>query len=505
MNGLRSGGIGRSERNAGFDSPESRFLKGFFLQATVKPALLHSSTRHTVEMKERQDFGASSLHTGTASALDHEDEDASSRTGFFDSPLSQYNLGFANSTPGRYTLALAMHADLGSPPNVNEYSGPSYTSRLIWEANRDDLVGFNASLTLEADGDLVLRDTDGRFIFKPGMKLQSRMSLSNSSLGVYSLVMEPVLHGNGPGLFLDLGLTNVSAAANVKSQTYSLNTTRTLRLKNSNTVNQSFMRLEPDGNLRAYTLGSMYRWEDPPYQLFDDSCSLPQKCQPFGICSNGDCVGYLKPDSTKAAWSNTCTAPRVDSCTDVQSLDFLSVSVAEYFSSRYLNSSVTSFEDCKSRCLQNCSCSAFFYWNKSSSCFMTNNVNTLQTVSNQSHVAYIKAIVVEQGSSGLSAGAIAGTVVGSLFLMLQVLGTGGFGGVYEGVLPDGRKVAVKQLESTGQGKKEFYAEVSILGTIHHWNLVKLLGFCSEGLNKLLVYEHMENSSLDKWIYQDCVE
>ncbi|EFJ22522.1 hypothetical protein SELMODRAFT_35175, partial [Selaginella moellendorffii] len=87
----------------------------------------------------------------------------------------------------------------------------------------------------------------------------------------------------------------------------------------------------------------------------------------------------------------------------------------------------------------------------------------------------------------------------------KVLGTGGFGGVYEGVLPDGRKVAVKKLESTGQGKKQFYAEVAILGTIHHWNLVKLLGFCSEGLNRLLVYEHMENGSLDKWIYQDCVE
>ncbi|XP_024515630.1 G-type lectin S-receptor-like serine/threonine-protein kinase SD2-5 [Selaginella moellendorffii] len=571
------------------------------------------------------------------------------RTGFFESDRGLYNLGFANSTPGRYTLALVLNADLGSPPN--KYSGPSYTSRLIWEANREDPVGFNASLTLGADGNLVLRDADGRFvwstdtankgathaeilktgnfvvrsnntilwqsfdhpsdtlmvsqIFEPGMKLQSRTTLSNSSLGVYSLVMEPgglvlysnfsgsqepywvksyygqdtlsgalrtcdslvaaVLEGDGPRLFLDLK-TNGSAAANLKSQTLcSLNATEPLQLKNSNTwQNQSLIRLEPDGNLRAYTLGSMYLWEDP-YQLFDDvdSCWLPQKCQPFGICSNGACVGCLNPDRTEAAWSNTCTAPRVDNCTDVQSLDFLPVPGAEYFSSRYLNSSVTSFEDCRSGCLQNCSCSAFFYWNESSSCFMTNNVNTLQTVSNQSHVAYIKATKVEQGSgtpqpgvTGLSAGAIAGTVVGGLFLMLvcilaviffikkrrqiqaveydsdtflesienlrpirftlsdleritdnfsKVLGTGGFGGVYEGVLPDGRKVAVKKLESTGQGKKEFYAEVAVLGTIHHWNLVKLLGFCSEGLNRLLVYEHMENGSLDKWIYQDFLE
>ncbi|KAA8541917.1 hypothetical protein F0562_023069 [Nyssa sinensis] len=81
------------------------------------------------------------------------------------------------------------------------------------------------------------------------------------------------------------------------------------------------------------------------------------------------------------------------------------------------------------------------------------------------------------------------------------LGQGGFGSVYQGMLPDGTQVAVKKLEGIGQGKKEFRAEVSIIGSIHHVHLVKLRGFCAEGSHRLLVYEYMGNGSLDRWIFR----
>ncbi|KAF8369841.1 hypothetical protein HHK36_032136 [Tetracentron sinense] len=81
------------------------------------------------------------------------------------------------------------------------------------------------------------------------------------------------------------------------------------------------------------------------------------------------------------------------------------------------------------------------------------------------------------------------------------LGQGGFGSVYQGVLPDGTRIAVKQLEGIGQGKKEFRAEVSIIGSIHHVHLVRLKGFCAEGTHRLLVYEYMANGSLDRWIFK----
>jgi len=81
------------------------------------------------------------------------------------------------------------------------------------------------------------------------------------------------------------------------------------------------------------------------------------------------------------------------------------------------------------------------------------------------------------------------------------LGQGGFGSVYKGILKDETQIAVKKLEGIGQGKKEFKVEVSTIGSIHHNHLVRLKGFCAEGSHKLLVYEYMENGSLDKWIFK----
>ncbi|KAF8030231.1 hypothetical protein BT93_E2622 [Corymbia citriodora subsp. variegata] len=80
------------------------------------------------------------------------------------------------------------------------------------------------------------------------------------------------------------------------------------------------------------------------------------------------------------------------------------------------------------------------------------------------------------------------------------LGEGGFGSVFLGTLPSGVRIAVKRLDGFGQMKKSFLAEAGTIGTIHHVNLVKLLGFCVEKSFRLLVYEYMCNGSLDKWIF-----
>ncbi|KAM3198415.1 hypothetical protein ACQJBY_073519 [Aegilops geniculata] len=80
------------------------------------------------------------------------------------------------------------------------------------------------------------------------------------------------------------------------------------------------------------------------------------------------------------------------------------------------------------------------------------------------------------------------------------LGQGGFGSVYKGELPNGVPVAVKMLESsTGEGE-EFINEVATIGLIHHANIIRLLGFCSEGMRRALIYEFMPNESLEKYIF-----
>ncbi|KAE8714919.1 cysteine-rich receptor-like protein kinase 25-like [Hibiscus syriacus] len=79
----------------------------------------------------------------------------------------------------------------------------------------------------------------------------------------------------------------------------------------------------------------------------------------------------------------------------------------------------------------------------------------------------------------------------------NMLGQGGFGPVYKGVLADGKEVAVKRLSSfSEQGALEFTNEVLLILKLQHKNLVRLLGFCVYQQEKLLVYEFMPNSSLD---------
>nr|XP_019710121.1 probable receptor-like serine/threonine-protein kinase At4g34500 [Elaeis guineensis] len=85
----------------------------------------------------------------------------------------------------------------------------------------------------------------------------------------------------------------------------------------------------------------------------------------------------------------------------------------------------------------------------------------------------------------------------------NVIGEGGYGVVYRGVLPDLSVGAVKNLlDNKGQAEEEFKVEVEAIGKVRHKNLVGLVGYCAEGAKRMLVYEYIDNGNLEHWLHGD---
>ncbi|KAK3029756.1 hypothetical protein RJ639_038033 [Escallonia herrerae] len=84
------------------------------------------------------------------------------------------------------------------------------------------------------------------------------------------------------------------------------------------------------------------------------------------------------------------------------------------------------------------------------------------------------------------------------------LGSGGFGVVYKGQFPNGVKIAVKVLKRSldRTAEEQFMAEIGTIGRTYHINLVRLYGFSYDSLMSALVYEYLENGSLDKYLFSD---
>ncbi|XP_070007834.1 G-type lectin S-receptor-like serine/threonine-protein kinase SD1-1 [Nicotiana sylvestris] len=96
---------------------------------------------------------------------------------------------------------------------------------------------------------------------------------------------------------------------------------------------------------------------------------------------------------------------------------------------------------------------------------------------------------------------VAVTTATKNFCSANVIGEGGFGSVYKGVLPNRKEIAVKRLSKySGQCLKELKNEIVLIFKLQHRNLVKLLGCCLEGEERMLIYEFMPNASLDYFIF-----
>ncbi|BAT82329.1 hypothetical protein LR48_Vigan909s000100 [Vigna angularis] len=296
-----------------------------------------------------------------------------------------------------------------------------------------------------------------------------------------------------------------------------------------------------------------------PRRIPQDSCSTPEPCDPYYICS-----GEKKCTCPSVLSSSPNCKPGFDSpCSSKGTIELLKADDRlNYFALGFVPpSSKTDLIGCKTSCSTKCSCLAMFFNTSSGNCFLLDWIGSFEkSVEDSGLVSYIKVVSSDgdtgrSGSSTVQAIVVVIIVIATLVIisvMLFVahrcfrkkedlpespeensedddflegltgmpirysyndlktatsnfsvkLGEGGFGSVYKGVVPDGTQLAVKKLEGIGQGKKEFRVEVSIIGSIHHHHLVRLKGFCAEGSHRLLAYEYMANGSLDKWIFNN---
>ncbi|KAL6212065.1 hypothetical protein ACLB2K_017287 [Fragaria x ananassa] len=292
-----------------------------------------------------------------------------------------------------------------------------------------------------------------------------------------------------------------------------------------------------------------------------DSCSTPEPCDSYFECFNNK--KYCQCPSGLSSRAN-CKSGIVTSCSKASTMLTSAGDGLYYFALGFISpSSRTDLEGCKSSCLANCSYVAVFYQNSTRNCYMFDRIGSFQN-SDQGLVSYVKVLSDGSGGSVESRSVskrrfshIAIAAISTILLVIcgllyvgyhhyrvkrkrnsppsleasseedgiyenvpgmpirfsyknletatsnfsKKLGKGGFGSVYEGVLPDGTRLAVKKLEGIGQGQKEFLAEVTTIGSVRHHHLVRLKGFCVEGSHRLIAYEYMENGSLDKWIFK----
>ncbi|CAL5393835.1 unnamed protein product [Camellia sinensis] len=313
--------------------------------------------------------------------------------------------------------------------------------------------------------------------------------------------------------------------------------------------------MDASGQIKVVTWLKGTKERNELWTLPVQQCEVYGFCGAFGTCNENalpfcNCPNGFNPTSSNdwnsMSYSGGCMRRTELVCGNNKEKDMFS----EYPNMRWpkhpRSVAVGSAEECKSTCLSNCSCTAYAYNSDGCSIWIGDLFNMQKLLENddRGRTLYLR-VAVSKYSGGKNKKGIICVVLGSVSVVLVFLGLifavrkrrqaddeqtttvygsvvafrykdvqkatknfkekmggGGFGYVFKGKLPDSTTIAVKKLESVNQGEKQFRAEVSTLGTIQHVNLVRLRGFCSEGKKKLLVYEYMQNGSLDSHLFHE---
>ncbi|KAK7858669.1 ep1-like glycoprotein 4, partial [Quercus suber] len=286
----------------------------------------------------------------------------------------------------------------------------------VWTANRNTPVKINATLQLSQDGDLILRDADGTYVWSTnttGMSVSGLNLTEEGNLVLFSknnaVVWQSFDHPTDPLLpgqrmvsgqkliatesasnltegLLSLAYKNEGLVAYVDSnppQIYyqSLSIVNSAIYMNGSFAEFSFapvssaqfIRFDSDGHLRVYEWGGSSWKQVSDLLLYLGACGYPFVCGNYGICSNGQCSCPGADDTTNlfrqvdGRQPNLgCTAITPISCNSSESQSFLEVKDLYYFAYRYsIDINNTDMETCKQACLKNCSCKLAIFRYKS--------------------------------------------------------------------------------------------------------------------------------------------
>ncbi|KAG2541943.1 hypothetical protein PVAP13_9NG665714 [Panicum virgatum] len=454
------------------------------------------------------------------------------------------------SAGGKFELGFFSPA--GGGGGSNYYVGIWYKRipgrTVIWVLNRDSPVADPASaeLTVAQDGNMLLLLTGNR----PRKAIWSSNSPGSrddddTAVASFDHPIDTLVPGGWVGLNKRTGayqaLRSWRSTADPSTGLY------TDRVDPHGSGQYAFLW---NGTAVYHYVGALERawllhWATPTSQ-----CDVYSACGPFGLCDVASsqycrCLPGFElasaGDWAAQLWSAGCARKTSLRCRGNESSTdgFLPVQNVQLPSGHSPVADAGSSGDCASACLRNCSCTAYAYGD---GCLVwggdLRNAQQLADSDAGASTLFLRVAAAELAAANQGAPtdgrvailgafcAIALAMLCLLFVLAWVrrregtvrhdgsllvfshgylarctknyshkLGSGSFGSVYKGALPDHTAIAVKRLEGSAQGEKQFRAEVRTLGTIQHVNLVRLRGFCATTNEWLLVYDYMPNGSL----------
>ncbi|XP_050371725.1 uncharacterized protein LOC126789568 [Argentina anserina] len=340
-----------------------------------------------------------------------------------------------------------------------------------------------------------------------------------------------------------------------------------------------YVDISSEGIARTFVSESGKNW----YLGWDsllNPCDVYGACGPFGVCKASEsplckCLKGFRPKSNeewrKGNWTQGCVRRTNLSCETPPNVSVSTKGKDGFFKMErlkvpdfheYVSSvSVDMFEDCKIKCLNNCSCLAFSYVNNIGCLVWYKDLIDIQQFPSLGEDLYVRLAESELGKEKPIKLIGSLTAIGFMIILVAVvfslhrwranqkryikstaqrlehrvdlreyigkhdfaelkiydfhsiliatdnfsitnkLGQGGFGPVYKGMLPEGKEIAVKRLSSSsGQGVEEFKNEMLLISNLQHKNLVRMMGCCVKEDEKLLIYEFLPNKSLDTFLF-----